>query len=142
MRVSQIATVVIGAIAIGLSILFRNLNIGVISALVLAIAASVNFPMLILALFWRDLTTRGALVGGTSGLVVVVILTILSPTIWVDVLGHERAIFPYVYPTLFSMLVAFVVTIGVSRADRSERAAIDRDAYPAQLVRSEVGQAI
>jgi len=142
MRVSRIATVVIGAIAIGLSILFRNLNIGVISALVLAIAASVNFPMLILALFWRDLTTRGALVGGTSGLVVVVVLTILSPTIWVDVLGHQRAVFPYAYPTLFSMLVAFAVTIGVSLADRSQRAAIDRDAYPAQLVRSEVGRPI
>lgn len=140
--VSRIATVVIGAVAIGLSILFRDLNIGVISALVLAIAASVNFPMLILALFWRDLTTRGALVGGATGLIVVVLLTILSPTIWVDVLGHEQAIFPYAYPTLFSMLLAFAVTIGVSLADRSERSALDRSAYPAQLVRSEVGQAL
>lgn len=138
--VSRIATVVIGAVAIGLSILFRNLNIGVISALVLAIAASVNFPMLILALFWRDLTTRGALVGGATGLVVVIVLTILSPSIWVDVLGHERAVFPYAYPTLFSMAVAFAVTIGVSLADRSERARIDRAAYPAQLVRGELGQ--
>lgn len=139
---SRIATVVIGAVAIGLSILFRDLNIGVISALVLAIAASVNFPMLILALFWRDLTTRGALVGGATGLIVVVLLTILSPTIWVDVLGHEQAIFPYAYPTLFSMLFAFAVTIGVSLADRSERSKLDRSAYPAQLVRSEVGQAL
>ena len=138
--VSRIATVVIGAVAIALSILFRNLNIGVISALVLSIAASVNFPMLILALFWRDLTTRGALVGGGSGLVVVVVLTILSPTIWVDVLGHEKPVFPYAYPTLFSMVIAFAVTIGVSLADRSERAARDRAAYPAQLVRSEIGQ--
>lgn len=140
MRVSRIATVVIGTVAMSLSILFRNLNIGIISALVLAIAASVNFPMLILALFWRDLTTRGALVGGTAGLVVVVLLTILSPSIWVDVLGHEQPIFPYAFPTLFSMLAAFIVTIGVSLTDRSERAARDRAAYPAQLVRSEIGQ--
>ncbi|MEX2126120.1 MAG: sodium/solute symporter [Woeseia sp.] len=142
MRVSRIATVVIGAIAIALSILFRNLNIGVISALVLAIAASVNFPMLVLALFWRDLTTRGALVGGATALVVVVILTVLSPTIWVGVLGHEQPVFPYAYPTLFSMLVAFAVTIGVSLTDHSERARMDRAAYPAQLVRSEIGQPV
>jgi cation/acetate symporter len=141
-RISRIATVVIGATAIGLSIMFRNLNIGVISALVLAIAASVNFPMLILALFWRNLTTRGAIAGGTTGLVVVVVLTILSPTIWVDVLGHQHAIYPYAYPTLFSMSIAFAVTIGVSIADRSRRAGLDRNAYPAQLVRSEIGQSI
>jgi cation/acetate symporter len=140
MIVSRIATVGIGAIAIGLSILFRNLNIGVISALVLAVAASVNFPVLILALFWPGLTTRGAIVGGSTGLVVVILLTVLSPTIWVSVLGHEEAIYPYAYPTLFSMLAAFGVTIAVSMADRSPRAAVDRAAYPAQLVRSELGQ--
>jgi cation/acetate symporter len=142
MRVSRIATVIIGAIAIGLSILFRNLNIGVISALVLAIAASVNFPVLILALFWPGLTTRGALFGGSAGLLVVIALTVLSPPIWVDVLGHEQAVYPYAYPTLFSMLVAFAVTIAVSVADRSLRGQADRDAYPAQLIRSEIGQAV
>jgi cation/acetate symporter len=140
--VSRVATVVIGAVAISLSMLFRNLNIGVISALVLAIAASVNFPMLVLALFWRDLTTRGALTGGATGLIVVIVLTILSPSIWVDVLGHEQAVFPYAYPTLFSMAIAFAVTIGVSLADRGERSNLDRAAYPAQLVRSEIGQAL
>ena len=142
MLVSRVATVVIGALAIGLSILFRNLNIGVISALVLAIAASVNFPVLILALFWPGLTTRGALLGGSTGLVVVIVLTVLSPSIWVSVLGHEEAIYPYAYPTLFSMLAAFVVTIAVSMADRSPRAAVDRAAYPAQLIRSELGEPV
>lgn len=142
MQVSRIATVGIGATAIALSILFRDLNIGVISALVLAIAASVNFPVLILALFWPGLTTRGALAGGAVGLTLVVALAVLSPTIWVEVLGHERAIYPYAYPTLFSMLAAFLVTIGVSRADRSLRAEIDRNGYPAQLVRSEIGQPV
>jgi cation/acetate symporter len=100
----------------------------------------VNFPVLILALFWRGLTTRGALVGGSTGLVVVILLTVLSPTIWVSVLGHEEAIYPYAYPTLFSMLAAFAVTVAVSLADRSPRAAVDRAAYPAQLIRSELGQ--
>lgn len=139
-RVSRIATVAIGVTAIALSALFKDLNVGVISAFVLAIAASVNFPVLVLALFWPDFTTRGAIAGGATGLIVVITLSILSPTIWVDVLGHERAIYPYAYPTLFSVIAAFVVAVSVSFTDRSARATLDRDAYPEQLVRGEIGQ--
>ena len=74
------------------------------------------------------------------GLVTVVVLTILSPVIWVNVLGNTNAIFPYAYPTLFSVAAAFGVTILVSKTDRSDRATVDRAAYPDQLVRSEIGQ--
>jgi cation/acetate symporter len=137
--VSRIATAVIGATAIALSLMFRNLNVAVISTFVLAIAASVNFPVLFLALFWRGLTSRGAIAGAAAGLIVVVVLSILSPTIWVNVLGNETAIYPYAYPTLFSVSAAFIVTIAVSKSDRSKRAEIDRAAYAAQLVRSEMG---
>jgi len=130
---------VIGAIAIGLSLLFKNINVGILSTIALAIAASVNFPAIFLALFWKDLTTRGAVAGGVSGLVVVITLSILSPTIWVQVLGHAEAIYPYAYPTLFSVLAAFTVTIVASKLDNSARAQIDRQAFPAQLVKSELG---
>ena len=137
--VTRWATIVIGATAIVLSVFFRDVNVGVLSAIALAIAASVNFPAIFLVLFWKDLTTRGAIAGGVSGLVVVLVLVTLSPTIWVDVLGYEEAIFPYAYPTLFSVTTAFVVTIAVSLMDHSERAKIDRSAYPQQIVRSELG---
>jgi cation/acetate symporter len=140
--VSRIATVAIGALAIGLSMMFNDFNIGILSALALAIAASVNFPVLVLALFWPGLTTRGALCGGSAGLILVILLTVLSPSIWVKVLGHAEPIYPYAYPTLFSMAVAFAVTIAVSAADRSRRAELDRGGYTAQLVRSEVGQPV
>lgn len=138
--VSRVATALIGAVAIGLSLLFKNLNVAIISTFVLAIAASVNFPAIFLALFWKDFTTRGAIAGGAAGLVVAISLSLLSPTIWVDVLGHDEAIYPYAFPTLFSVIAAFSVSIGVSLSDRSERAATDRAAYPNQLVRSELGQ--
>jgi len=138
-RVSRWATVVIAAIAIGLSVLFKNINIGVLATIPLAIAASVNFPAILLALYWRGLTTRGAVAGGVTGLLVVLVLTILSPTIWVNVLGYKNAIFPYAYPTLFSVAAAFLVTVTVSLADRSERADSERQAFAAQLVRSETG---
>jgi cation/acetate symporter len=139
-RVSRIATVVIGAIAIGMSVLFKNVNVAVLSTIALAIAASVNFPAIFLALFWGGLTTRGAVAGGVTGLVVVVALVVLSPTVWVNVLGNKDAIFPYAYPTLFSVAAAFAVTILVSITDKSARADTDRAAFPAQLVRSETGE--
>jgi len=140
--VSRWATIVIGATAIGLSILFRNVNVAVLSTIALAIAASVNFPAIFLALFWKGLTTRGAVAGGLTGLVVVAVLVVLSPTVWVQVLGNETAIFPYAYPTLFSVAAAFAVTIVVSITDGSARAEQDRAGFPAQLVRSEVGDCL
>ena len=137
--VSRWATVAIGGIAIGLSLFFKDMNVGILSTIALAIAASVNFPAIFLALFWSGLTTRGAVAGGLTGLVVVVVLTVLSPPIWVGILSNESAIYPYAYPTLFSVAAAFLVTIVVSTSDKSQRAAEDRAAYPMQLVRSEMG---
>jgi cation/acetate symporter len=139
-RISRWATVVIAGTAIGLSVMFKNINVGVLSTIALAVAASVNFPAIFLALFWKGLTTRGAVAGGATGLVVVVVLVVLSPTIWVNVLGHANAVFPYAYPTLFSVAAAMVVTIAVSVTDNSERASLDRHGYLAQLVRSETGR--
>lgn len=139
-KVSRFATVVIAGVAMGLSVLFQNVNVAILSTIALAVAASVNFPAIFLALFWNGLTTRGAVAGGVTGLVVVVALIILSPTVWVNVLGNADAVFPYAYPTLFSVAAAFAVTITVSLTDRSERATTDRAGFPAQLVRSEIGE--
>ena len=139
MIVSRAATVVLGAVTIGLSLWFRNINVGVLATIALAVAASVNFPVIFLALFWKNLTTRGAVAGGATGLIVVVVLIVLSPTVWVNALGNETAIYPYAYPTLFSVASAFFVTIVVSLTDRSDRASIDRAGYDAQVVRSELG---
>ncbi len=138
--VTRWATIIIGATAIGLSVFFRNINVGVLSTIALAIAASVNFPAIFLVLFWKGLTTRGAIAGGVTGLTVVLVLVLLSPTVWVNVLGNEVAIFPYAYPTLFSVAAAFAVTIVVSMMDKSARGDIDRAAYSAQVVRSELGE--
>ena len=66
-------------------------------------------------MYWSRLTTRGAMIGGWLGLLTAVILMILGPTIWVQILGHEKPIYPYEYPALFSMFVAFVGT-GCSRS--------------------------
>lgn len=57
-----------------------------------SIAASCNFPIILLSMYWSKLTTRGAMVGGWLGLLTAVILMILGPTIWVQILGHESAV--------------------------------------------------
>ena len=137
--VSRVVTVILGVLAIGLSLSFKDINVGVLATIALAVAASVNFPAIFLSLFWKNLTTRGAVAGGVTGLIVVVILIVLSPIVWVNALGNDTAIFPYSYPTLFSVAAAFIVTVLVSLADRSDRARADRAGYDAQLVKSEIG---
>jgi cation/acetate symporter len=139
MRVSRIATLCIGAVAIGLGILFKGQNIAFLVALAFGIAASSNFPILLLSMYWRGLTTRGALAGGIAGLVSSVGLVILSPAVWKSVLGYPAAIFPYDHPALFSMPCAFLFAFVVSSLDRSVRADAERRAFDAQFVRSQTG---
>ena len=139
MRVSKIATVVLGMVAIGLGIAFEKQNIAFVVGLAFAIAASSNFPVLFLSMFWSKLTTRGAVVGGILGLTTAIVLVILGPIVWVDIFGNAEAIFPYKYPALFSVSVAFLGIWFFSMTDNSERAKQDREAFEAQDIRSQTG---
>ena len=139
MRVSRATTLVLGVLAILLGIAFEKQNIAFIVSLTFSIAASSNFPVILLSIYWRGLTTRGAVIGGTLGLVTAVALTILSPTVWVQVLGHAHAIYPYEYPALFSMIVAFAGILFFSVTDRSTQAMRERALYGNQLVDCELG---
>ncbi|CAN7675904.1 cation acetate symporter [Cupriavidus necator] len=139
MRVSRMTTLVLGVLSILLGILFEKQTIAFIVSLTFSIAASSNFPVLLLSIYWRGLTTRGAVVGGSLGLLTAVLLTVLSPTVWVQVLGHAKAIYPYEYPALFSMLVAFAGIYVFSVTDKSARGARERGAFRNQLVDCELG---
>ncbi|SPK74357.1 putative sodium:solute symporter (plasmid) [Cupriavidus taiwanensis] len=138
-RVSKIATLVIGLLAMVLGVMFEKQNIAFLSGLVLAIAASVNFPVLFLSMFWKGLTTRGAVAGSLAGLVSAVVLLVLGPTVWVGILKHQQAIFPYANPALFSMTLAFAAAWLVSVLDRSAQASAERQRYGAQFVRAMTG---
>ena len=127
--ISRTATLGLGLIAILLGIGFRSQNIANVISLVVGIAAASNFPLLLLTLYWKGLTTRGAVSGGVTGLVLSVVLTVLGPAVWVKVLGHAQPIFPLDPPTLVALPLAFVVCIVVSLLDRSRRAEIDRAGY-------------
>ncbi|CAN7573640.1 cation acetate symporter [Phenylobacterium sp. LjRoot219] len=139
LRVSRITTLVLGGLAVLLGIVFEDQNVAFMVSLAFALAASGNFPVLLSALLWRGCTTRGAVVGGGLGLVSALVLMVLSPSIWVAVLGHETAIFPYTSPALFSMTLAFAGIWLFSVTDRSAAGAKDRAGFDEQEVRSETG---
>ncbi len=138
-RVSKITTIALAVLAIGLGILFESQNIAFMVGLAFSIAASCNFPVLLLSMYWKKLTTRGAMIGGWLGLVSAVGLMVLGPTIWVQILHHEKAIFPYEYPALFSMIIAFIGIWFFSITDKSAAADKERELFVPQFVRSQTG---
>jgi len=139
MRVSKIASLLLGVLAVLLGIAFEKQNVAFLVGLTFGIAASANFPVLVLSMYWKGLTTRGALLGGITGLVSAVTCVVLSKAVWVVVLENPAPIFPYEHPALFSMTLAFLVTIVVSKLDRSASAAKERAAFEDQEVRSQTG---
>ncbi|MBU0721499.1 cation acetate symporter [bacterium] len=139
MKVSKIATVVLGIVAIIMGIMFEKQNIAFVVGLAFAIAASANFPILFLSMYWKKLTTRGAVIGGSLGLATAILLVILGPIVWVQILGNAEAIFPYKYPALFSVTVAFVGIWFFSITDSSHNAEEEREAFEAQFIRSQTG---
>ena len=142
LRVSKITVVILGFVAIGLGILFEKQNIAFMVGLAFSIAASCNFPIILLSMYWRKLTTHGALAGGWLGLTTAVVLMILGPTIWVGILHHDKPIYPYEYPALFSMIVAFVASWLFSITDNSEQGRMERERFKEQFVRSQIGLGI
>jgi len=136
---SRVTTIILGIIAVILGIVFEKQNIAFMVSLAFAIAASANFPVLFMSVLWKDCTTRGATIGGFIGLITAVGLTIISKSVWVDVMLNKEALFPYTSPALFSMAAAFFSIWLFSITDKSARAAVDRAGYEAQRVRSETG---
>lgn len=139
MKVTKRATIALGLLAILLGIIFEGQNVAFMVGLAFSIAASVNFPIILLCIYWRGLSTKGVFYGGLIGLFGVLGLVILSPSIWVDILGFKSAIFPYSYPAIFSMPITFIAIYIISKFDNSKRAKIDRSGFDAQDFRAQTG---
>jgi cation/acetate symporter len=139
LRVSRVTTIVLGLVAILLGIAFETQNVAFMVSLAFALAASGNFPVLILSLLWKGCTGRGAAIGGSIGLLTALVLTVLSPAIWVSVLHNASAPFPYTSAAIFSVPVGFAAIWLISLLDRSPRATVDRAGYVEQRIRSETG---
>lgn len=104
--VARISTVVIGVLAIALGILVQGVNVAVLVILAICVAASANFPVLILSLFWRRFNTGGVVGGMLVGLVSSVVLAMIGPAV-----RGADAIWPLVNPTVVSMPLGFLGAI-------------------------------
>ena len=128
LRVAKVATIGLGILAVALGITFKGQNVAFMVGLAFAIAASANFPALVLAIFWRGYTTAGAVTSMALGTVTTLGLIWLSPTIQVDVLKHTEAWFPLKNPALITIPLSFAAGIVVSllRPQRSESEGFER----------------
>jgi cation/acetate symporter len=116
LRVARGATVLLGVGSIALGLAFKGQNVAYMVGLAFAIAASANFPALVLSVFWRRFTTNGAAASMITGTVASLVLIYFSPTVQVGLLGAESAPFPLRNPGLVSMPLSFLVAIVVSLA--------------------------
>jgi len=112
--VARGATIVLAIVSIVLGITFKGQNVAYMVGLAFAIAASANFPALVLSIFWKRLTTAGAQVSMITGTVSTLALIYLSPTIQLDILKHAEAWFPLRNPGIVTIPLSFMVAIGVS----------------------------
>src|SRR5262249_21745073 len=135
--ISKITAVVIGIVAIVLGYIFETQNVAFMVGLAFSVAASCNFPVLLMAIMWKGTTTLGAFVGGLLGLVTSVAGVVLGPPVWVKTFGFASAPFPYDNPALFSMAIAFGSICLFSKLDASKRAQADRAGFEPHYLRSE-----
>jgi cation/acetate symporter len=114
LRVARASTVVLAVASILLGIAFEGQNVAYMVGLAFAIAASANFPALVLSISWRGFTTRGAQASMLVGTASALVLIYLSPTIQVQILRQASAPFPLKNPGLVTIPLAFLVGIVVS----------------------------
>jgi cation/acetate symporter len=127
-RVARIATLAVGLLAVLLGLLAQGINVGVLVILAIAVAASANFPVILLSIFWRRFNTAGVIGGMAVGLASSVILAFIGPAFL-----KGNAIFPIVNPTILSMPLGFVgAWAGTMMTSHSGRRAI-REAHEARF---------
>jgi len=121
-RVARISTVVFGILAVLLGMLFKGQNVAFMVGLAFAVACSANFPALLLSIVWKRFTTAGAVASILTGAFLSIFLIVISPTVWVEVLGNETALFPLRNPAIVSMTASFLVATVVSLLGREPEA--------------------
>jgi cation/acetate symporter len=114
LRVARVATIGLATVAILLGIAFKGQNVAFMVGLAFAIAASANFPALVLSVFWRRTSTAGAATSMAVGALSTLILIALSPAVQIDLLHHTEAIFPLKNPALITIPLSFATGIVVS----------------------------
>jgi len=114
LKVARLATIALALVAIALGVAFKGQNVAFMVGLAFAIAASANFPALVLSVFWRRTSTIGAASSMVVGTTTTLLLITLSPAVQVDLLHKASAIFPLKNPALVTIPLSFLTGIVVS----------------------------
>ncbi len=78
-KAARVATVLVGALAITIGIAAKGQNVAHLVALAFAVAASANFPCVLLTLYWRRCNTGGIVLGMIVGTLTAIALVLVSP---------------------------------------------------------------
>jgi cation/acetate symporter len=114
LKVAKLATLVFGVCAVLLGILFKGQNVAFMVGLTFSIAASANFPALLMSVVWKKFSTWGAVSSIIGGAFISIAMIVMSPTVWVDVLHNATPIIGLRNPCIVSMSAAFALGIIVS----------------------------
>jgi cation/acetate symporter len=101
--VARATALVVGLLAIALSIALRGFNVAFLVGLAFAVAASANVPVILLALWWRRFSRGGAIFGMLSGLISSLALIAIGP-----VAMGKAAIFPLENPGIVSIPIGLL----------------------------------
>ena len=119
-RIAKIASVVVGAIAIILGILFKGMNVSYLVGWAFSVAASANLPSLVMLLFWKGTTRQGIIAAVAVGMVSSLGWILLSGDTYASVYGlkADDSIIPFSQPGIVTIPLGFATLIVVSLLTR------------------------
>jgi cation/acetate symporter len=123
-KVTRIAALCVGAIAILLGLVFEGMNVSFLVGWAFAVAASANLPAIIMILFWKKTTKEGVIAGIIVGLVLSLGLILLSQETYNSVyhLVGVKAPIPINNPAIVSVPISFIALIVVSLITQKKKA--------------------
>lgn len=112
-RITRIASVCIGVVAILLGLVFKGMNVSFLVGWAFAVAASANLPAIVMILFWKRTTKEGVIAGIIVGLVLSLGLILLSQETFNNVyhLVNVKAPIPFANPAIISVPMSFLAAV-------------------------------
>ncbi|AWB10940.1 cation/acetate symporter [Thermodesulfobium acidiphilum] len=109
------SVILIGIFAFLLATIFKGQNVAFMVGLSYSLAASSIFPALFCSIYLNSISKNALILGSLVGAALAILLTILGPTVWVDIFHYKKPIYPFVDSTLISMPVSFIIILFFSR---------------------------
>jgi cation/acetate symporter len=139
LKIAKYSTLGLGVLSVLLGLAFEGMNVAFMVGLAFSIAASANFPSLILSVLWKRYTTKGAVASILIGAISSVTLIVLSKTVWIDIFGFKEAIFPLKNPAIISIPLSLLTGISVSLFTREPEA---EEKFEREVLRTYLGVGI